>query len=876
MSALTDGSRPRRDSLSTRRLSGAIFATDALALALTASADAALLLEAEADDTVITWSNDAARTFFTDGLAVRPSLPTLLLGAGDEVARRRLMVALESGMSALLDCPVARSDGVRWGEWSVSPLAEGDDGPRRWLVTVRDVTDRKRRDQALEIYLRETEQARADAQAQAHQAEALVNELTFARGQAQAIIQQRSAFLASVSHEIRTPLNGVIGLAGVLQGTPLTGEQRAIATSLRRSAERLLALLNDVLDFAKMDSRRLQLESVEFDVHETIEQIVELLAVRPDAAPLRVHTLIAPGVPNLMCGDPGRFGQVLSNLVGNAVKFTHEGNVTVRASVDAMDDQHVMLRCEVSDTGIGIDADALERLFEPFVQADAGTTRRYGGTGLGLAICKELVHLMGGTIGVRSTPGEGSVFWFTVRLAVSASAPIRVSRGLDEIVNRHALLIDRDAENRAIFALQLSGLGLTCDGVSSLAEARRRLDEYPGAYAFAFVHHDCPDAEPLHAARVMRDIDPANAPVVLVLAPLGASPPQAALDAAGASGIIHTPVRQSTLAACVADAWRRAHGRRSTEAERLADVVEDAAPRWREMPRLLVAEDNIINQQVAQHMLQLLGCGVDVVANGLEAIEAVAAVPYDLVFMDCQMPECDGYEATRRLRRAGSAVPVVAMTANVMPGDRQRCLDAGMNDYVSKPVHADEIDAILRRLLASQLLDEYTGAMPSTGLTPPNGTPLARLLPRTSGDVPFPPTSHGEPAEPAIPTGAGEEQLVDFKIINSLRAMQARGARKTLIADLLAVFREQAMEIGDLLQAALDADDPQRLREAAHKFKGACGSIGAAQLAACAKTVEMAARENRMTDAGDAQAALVAQIPGALAALVRAYRDAIN
>ncbi len=861
MTAVTDGPRPRRDSLSTRRLSGAIFATDALALALTASADAAILVEAVGDDTVVSWSNGSARAFLGSALDDRPSLTTLLLGAGDEVARRRLLTALESGMSAHLECPVVRDDGVRWGEWSVSPLTAEDGVPPRWLITVRDVTDRRRRDQALEIYLRETEQARADEQAQAQQAEALVNELTFARGQAQAIIQQRSAFLASVSHEIRTPLNGVIGMTGVLLGTKMSDEQREIAGAVRSSAERLLGLLNDVLDFAKMDAGRMQLESVEFDVHETIEQIVELLSVRPGTSPLRVHTLISPGVPNFMCGDPGRFGQVLSNLVGNAVKFTHEGQVTVRASVDAMDDQHAILRCEVCDSGIGIAPDALERLFEPFVQADAGTTRRYGGSGLGLAICKELVQLMGGTIGVRSTPGEGSIFWFTVRLAVSASAPTRPMRALDALVNRRALIIDRDAENRAIFALQLGALGIACDGAASLAQALDRCTNAVEPYTLVFVHHDLPDAEPLQAARAIRERDPAHAPVVILFAPLGASPPQAALEAAGAAGLIHTPVRQTLLAPQIAAAWHKVHDRREVSRELAPVEFVDTAPRWRAAPLVLVAEDNIINQQVAQHMLQLLGCRVEVVANGLEALETLGEVPYDLVFMDCQMPECDGYEATRRLRRSSSdraRIPVVAMTANAMPGDRQRCLDAGMDDYVSKPVHNDEIDGILRRFLASHLADAVEGDASAAGQTPPKGT-------RT--------------APPALPPSADEpalELMIDLKIVNSLKSMQARGTRKSLVADLLTVFRSQAEEVGDHLQAALGAADLGRVREAAHKFKGACGSIGLARLAARAKDVEFAAREDRLADAAIATGALTALVTGALVALDDAYRDAIT
>lgn len=859
----------RRDSLSTRRLSGGVFATDALALALTASADGALLVERAAADACILWSNDSAQAFFGRRLTDRPLLAPLLDGAGDDVALRRLEAALDSGVSARLECPVAREDGVRWGEWSVSPLALDDGAPSRWLVTVRDVTDRRRRDQALEIYLRETEQARTAAMAQAQQAEALVNELTFARGQAHEMIQQRGAFLASVSHEIRTPLNGVIGMTGVLLGTALSPEQREIGRAVRGSAERLLGLLNDVLDFAKMDSGRMHLESVEFDVHETIEQIVELLAVRTDARQLHVNTLIAPGVPYVLCGDPGRFGQVLSNLVGNAVKFTAAGQVTVRASVDAMDDRDVVLRCEVSDSGIGIAPDALERLFEPFVQADASTTRRYGGSGLGLAICKEIVQLMGGTIGVRSTPGEGSVFWFTVRLAVSTSAPTRLLLALDDLKNRRALVIDPDRENRAIFALQLGGLGVVCDTASTLDDAVSQLSAAAEPYALVFVHHGCPDAEPLHAARVIRELPLAIAPVVILLTPLGASPAQGALESAGASGIIHTPVRPSLLVGDITAACRK---RRDASAPDRAPVdldleLELTAPVWRLAPRVLVAEDNIINQQVAQHLLELLGCKADVVANGLEALDALGNVPYDLVFMDCQMPECDGYEATRRLRRGGSArasVPVVAMTANVMPGDRQRCLDAGMDDYLAKPVHLDEIDAMLRQFLASRLADESASADPSPAGTAATGALAVRR------PVPTPPGGlHPTPAPI-------DEQVLDPKIVNGLKSMQARGTRTTLISDLLTVFRSQAEEVGDHLRAARDAGDLTRLREVAHKFKGACGSIGAARLAARAKDAEMAAREGRAADATAACDALAAIVSGDIMALVAAYGDAIN
>ena len=861
-----DGPLPRRDSLATRRMSGAVFATDALALALSASADAALLLEAIGDGPVVTWANGAARNFFSRIMEHRPSLLALLHDAPDDVARRRLLSALDAGMPAMLECPITRDDGVRWGEWSVSPLAEEDGAAPRWLVTVRDITDRHRRDQALEIYLRETEQSRADAQDQARQAEALVNELTFARGQAQAIMQQRSAFLASVSHEIRTPLNGVIGLVGVLEGTPLANEQRDITRALRASAERLLALLNDVLDFAKMDSQRMQLESVEFDVHETIEQIVELLTARPDSTHLRVNTLIEPGVPNLLCGDPGRFGQVLSNLVGNAVKFTPHGRVVVRASVDAMDDQHVTLRCEVADTGIGIAPDALERLFEPFVQADAGTTRRYGGTGLGLAICKELVQLMGGSIGVRSTEGEGSTFWFTVRLAVSASAPAPVSPSLDGIVTRRVLVVDRDAENRAIFALQCGALGLACDGVGSLGEALERLGWQPDAYGLVLVHHDIPDAEPIDAARAIRDRLGEAAPAVMLLAPLGASPPQAALDAAGVVGIVHTPVRQSALARQIESAWQRVAPRLAPGLD--LPCVAPEAPLWKASPRVLVAEDNVINQQVAQHMLQQLGCTVDVVGNGLEAIASLSQVPYDAVFMDCQMPECDGFEATRRLRGdLGNRVPVIAMTANAMPGDRERCLAAGMDEYVSKPVRVDELDAVLRRflsgLISRELTDPRAARRPSGALR----VITAPVTPEPSAD--------GAAAEPLMVGNASTTPMIDAKIVASLKAMQARSPRKTLIADLLAVFRTQAEEAGDLMQAALDARDAHRLREHAHKFKGACGSIGVALLAAAAKDVEVAAREDRLADAAEATTQLAAMIPQALRALDDVYADAL-
>jgi CheY-like chemotaxis protein len=424
-------------------------------------------------------------------------------------------------------------------------------------------------------------------------------------------------------------------------------------------------------------------------------------------------------------------------------------------------------------------------------------------------------------------------------------------------------VIDPNVDDRAIFALQLGGIGVTPDSVSSLAEAEQQLEAGLSTgrlYSLIFVHHDCPDADPLQAARAVRAACRAGTPVVMLLTRLGASPPQAALEAAGAAGIIHTPVRPSQLASLVAAAWEKQH-RQPDAMPILPEPIEDDQrfPRWRVTPRVLVAEDNVINQQVAQHLLQLLGCRVDVVANGLEALDALANVPYDLVFMDCQMPECDGYEAARRLRRTASPrarVPVIAMTANVMPGDRQRCLDAGMDDYVAKPVHAEEIDAMLRGWLAQYLAtDEDATPTLLTGPTP--------VLPM--------------PAVPAFVTAEpSDAPAIDAKIVSSLKAMQARGTRQTLIADLLTVFASQAQEIGDVLLAALGASDLGHLREAAHKFKGACGSIGAAQLAARSKDVELAAREGRRDDAAVACNELLRLVPGAVGALEAAYRDAIT
>ncbi|MCK6546914.1 response regulator [Myxococcota bacterium] len=703
----------------------------------------------------------------------------------------------------------------------------------------------------------------------------------------------KTEFIANVSHELRTPMNGVLGMTGLLLDTNLTNEQRDYAETIVTSAQSLLLLINELLDTAKIEAGKLELTSTDFELLRCIEDTMSLLAERAHQKNLELVYLVDPDVPAWVEGDPVRLRQVMTNLVHNAIKFTERGEVVLTVSLAEPGNSESLVRFAVRDTGIGIAPDVQSRLFEPFVQADASMTKRYEGTGLGLAIAKNLVELMGGRIGVDSERGRGSTFWFTAKFNRQWSAREDSLSLVSVLLGRRALVVDDSAAARRIVTEQLSSLGFVVDGASGGREALVKLEEglrteLPHAVVVADVA--MPDMDGVALVRALKTHPLLGELPIVLLSPLSLARRRREALALGASAYVTKPVRRLQLADRLAAALTHAtagNDEHPTGAV-VSPVVAANARR-----RILLVEDNEVNSKVTARQLQKLGYEVDAVGTGREAVTAVRRADWDAVLMDCQMPDVDGFEATRQIRRFEGEerhTVIIAMTAGAMIGDRERCARAGMDDFLAKPVRLEELRETLFRWTAYKRDDAEPGQAeprPPVAASRSDGAVASTLDPRTLGAEPIvvakgsdDGAGAGRPVEvaaagakdaagPPPDAGAGAdvtEPPLDPEAFGRLEMLCA-GDAPGLLDELIDIFLRDARSSCALLRAAADRSDKGQVEYVAHKLVSGCGNLGAKRMARLCRELEDEAKRDHPDDLRKPVSVIEAELARVLAAL---------